>query len=162
MSEQYYLKKDKMKKIALILNFSLVSLLSYSQWTYKTVNNGFDDPYPIAYTTENNSSILKLENVDNYIYFYLQGGYFCDDYPDVDLVFVVNGVNKKHTLQGKKNPQSDAVFFATDLMNDEMLIDFKQCSILKVRITESYCDNNTYTFIMDKSTSALNFMQIIK
>ena len=147
-----------MKKIALILNFCLVSLLSYSQWSYETVNNGFDDPYPIAYTSPNNTSILKLENVDDYIYFYLQGGYFCDEYPNVDLVFVVNGVNKKYTLQGRKNGQSDAVFFTTDLVNDEMLIDFKQCSVLKVRIVESYCDNSTYSFNMGKSTSALNFI----
>ena len=72
--------------LALSLNVS-------AQWTNKSVNNGFDDPYRICYTAENNGAILKLENIDGSIYFYLQGGYTCDEDPVVDLSFLVNGVH---------------------------------------------------------------------
>ena len=48
--------------LALSLNVS-------AQWTNKSVNNGFDDPYRICYTAENNGAILKLENIDGSIYF---------------------------------------------------------------------------------------------
>jgi len=123
------------------------------------VSNDFDDPYPIAYTSVNNGSVLKLENVDEYLYFYLQGGYFCDEYPIVDLVFVVNGQNVKYSVEGYKNEQSNCIFFTTDLMNEEMLNSFKLCSVLKVRINESHCESNIYSFNMSKSTSALNFMR---
>jgi len=148
-----------MKKVGLILSFCLLSIISYSQWTFQMVSNDFDDPYPIAYTSVNNGSVLKLENVDEYLYFYLQGGYFCDEYPIVDLVFVVNGQNVKYSVEGYKNEQSNCIFFTTDLMNEEMLNSFKLCSVLKVRINESHCESNIYSFNMSKSTSALNFMR---
>lgn len=142
--------------LTLILFFTISN--AFSQWTYEVVNNGFDDPYRIAYTSTNNHAYLKLENVDGEIVFYIQGGFYCDDYPSVDLVFVVNGVNFKYTMTGLKNDSNDAVFFTADLMDNEMLESFKKCSVVKVRINESYCDSDIYTFNMTKSTSALNFM----
>jgi hypothetical protein len=140
--------------IALFFSVSV----AHSQWSYENVSNDFDTPYRIAYTSTNNSAFLKLENVDGGIVFYIQGGYYCDDNPVVDLVFVVNGVNVKYTITGFKNDSNDAVFFTSDLMNHEMLESFKKCSVLKIRINESYCDNDIHSFNMSKSTSALNYM----
>lgn len=51
-----------MKKITLFIHF--LPLVLFSQWTFKTVNNGFDAPYKIAYTAENNDALLKLEPVE--------------------------------------------------------------------------------------------------
>lgn len=132
--------------------------IAHSQWSYESVNNGFDDPYRIAYTTTNNHSFLKLESVDGEVSFYIAGGYYCDDYPTVELVFVVNGVNEKFTITGLKNSSSDAVFFVFDLMNSEMVDAFKKCSTLKIRLNETYCETDIYTFNMSKSTSALNYI----
>jgi hypothetical protein len=142
--------------LSFILFLSIGS--AYSQWSYESVSNGFDDPYRIAYTTKNNDAILKLENVEGSIYFYIQGGFFCDDNPSVDLVFVVNGENVKHNLTGIKNDNNSVVFFTGDLMNESMLESFKKCSVLKIRVNESYCDSETYTFNMSKSTSALTYI----
>lgn len=132
--------------------------IAHSQWSYESVNNGFDDPYRIAYTTTNNHSFLKLESVDGEVCFYIAGGYYCDDYPTVELVFVVNGVNEKFTITGLKNSSSDVVFFVFDLMNSEMVDAFKKCSTLKIRLNETYCETDIYTFNMSKSTSALNYI----
>jgi hypothetical protein len=132
--------------------------MAYSQWSFEKISNGFDDPYRIAYTSANNGAILKLENVDGSIFFYIQGSYFCDDYPSVDLVFVVNGVNVKYTIDGMKNDKNDVVFFTSDLVNHEMYDSFKKCSVLKVRVNESYCDTDTFSFNMTKSTSAVTFI----
>jgi hypothetical protein len=52
--------KNILLAILVIGNFSL----AISQWTYKKVQNDFDDPYKIAYTGRNNEAILKLENVE--------------------------------------------------------------------------------------------------
>jgi hypothetical protein len=76
----------------------------------------------------------------------------------VDLVFVINGENIKYNIEGMKNDKNDVVFFTTDLVNNEMFDSFKKCSVLKVRINETYCDTDTYSFNMSKSTSAVNFI----
>lgn len=147
-----------MKKLFLtiVLLFSLSSV--YSQWSYELVKNDFDDPYRIAYTSENNGAILKLENVEGSIYFYVAGGYYCDENPSVDLVFVVNGQNIKFNIEGLVNSSKDALFFTTDLINSEMLESFKKCSLVKIRVNESTCTNEIYSFNMGRSTSALNYI----
>jgi len=147
-----------MKKLFFTLAVLFSVSMAYSQWSFEKISNGFDDPYRIAYTSANNGAILKLENVDGSIFFYIQGSYFCDDYPSVDLVFVVNGVNVKYTIDGMKNDKNDVVFFTSDLVNHEMYDSFKKCSVLKVRVNESYCDTDTFSFNMTKSTSAVTFI----
>jgi hypothetical protein len=140
--------------IGLALNFTV-----NAQWTYQTVNDGFDEPYKIAYTKENNNCILKMENIDGKVYFYLSGGYHCDKYPTIDLVFMVNNQPKRYTIEGFVTEDKKLVFLSEDLYNDTIFQDFKQCSILKIRINESSCTNDIYTFNMSNSTSAFNFMK---
>jgi hypothetical protein len=122
------------------------------------VNNGFDDPYRIAYTSTNNGAFLKLENVGGSIIFYIQGGLYCDEEPYVDFIFVVNGVDVKFNRRCVKSNSNDVVFFTADLVNGEMYESFKKCSLIKIRINEDYCGSEIYTFNMNKSTSALNYM----
>jgi hypothetical protein len=147
-----------MKKLFFTLAVIFSVSMAYSQWSYELIKNDFDDPYRIAYTTSNNSAYLKLENVDGSIFFYIQGGYYCDDNPSVDLVFVVNGESIKYSIEGLKSSSSDIIFFTNDLINNEMYDSFKKCSSLKIRVTESYCQSETYTFSMSKSTSAVTFI----
>ena len=125
-----------MKTILLFIGLAL-NFIANAQWKYETVNNGFDDPYKIAYTAENNDAILKLENVNGDVFFYLQGGYHCDAFPEVDLLFVVNGVNKKYTVTASVSENKKCVFFVTDLQSSDLLESFKNCSSLKIRINES-------------------------
>jgi hypothetical protein len=56
-------KIDQMKRITLVSSFC-IPLALFSQWTFKTVDNGFDAPYKIAHTAVNNEAILKLEPVE--------------------------------------------------------------------------------------------------
>jgi hypothetical protein len=148
-----------MKNLFFTLAFLFSFFYANSQWSYENVDNGFDDSYRIAYTKANNGAILKLENVEGDIFFYIQGKYYCDEYPLVDLVFVVNGVNVKYSLEGFKSKDDSAIFFMSDLINSEILKSFQKCTVLKVRVNESYCSSETYSFNMSKSTSALNYMQ---
>jgi len=78
-----------MKKV--IVSVALMcSFYSNAQWVNKSVNNDIDAPYHICYTAENNGAILKLENVDGLISFYIRGIYFYEDNPIVDISFIVN------------------------------------------------------------------------
>jgi hypothetical protein len=53
-----------MKKLVLTLMVIVNTILVLGQWTFKKVQNDFDDPYKIAYTGRNNEAILKLEIVE--------------------------------------------------------------------------------------------------
>jgi hypothetical protein len=145
----------------LILIFTLFFSLNLSaQWVYKTITDGFDDPYKIAYTDNPSGAYLKLENVEGKVAFYIKGGYYCDDVISYDFVFQLGQEVYKVSGVGVKNESSDIVFFTPDLLNEEYetVNWFKKCSKLKIRINESYCTNSYYEFNMSKSSSALDFM----
>lgn len=148
-----------MKKVILSIASMMVLSVGHSQWTYKVVNNGFDDPYRVAYTAVNDGAILKLEKVENIVAFYITGGYYCEDYPIVDLVFVVNGEDVKFYCEATTADDRETVFIIDDILTSNALDAFKNCSILKVRVNESYCDTKTYFFNMKGSTAALNYIK---
>lgn len=148
-----------MKKHLAPLTFILFSSHSFSQWSYETVNNGFDDPYRIAYTKSMNGAILKLENVYGNVCFYIQGVYTCDENPFVEVVCVVGGENRKYSFATQTSENKEAVFLTDDLEGSGMLNDFKNASVLKLRINETYCETTIYSFNMSKSSSAFTFIK---
>jgi hypothetical protein len=147
-----------MKTILLFIGLALNFIVN-AQWKYETINNGFDDPYKIAYTSENNNAVLKLENVDGDVCFYLQGGYHCDETPEVDLLFMVNGSSKRYTITGSISENKKCVFFTFYLLSSDFLEDFKNCSSLRIRVNESVCTNDLYNFNMTNSTAAFNYIK---
>lgn len=64
--------KRKMKSTKIFIWICLFGANVYGQWTYKLINNGFDEPYKIAYSATNNGAILKLECVEEEIMIYPQ------------------------------------------------------------------------------------------
>jgi hypothetical protein len=147
-----------MKNFVAFIIFLFCRLSALSQWSYETVNNGFDDPYRIAYTREVDGAMLKLENVDGMVYFYIQGSYTCEDYPLVEIICVVGGENRKYSFVSTTSEDRTVVFISEDLENSGMLADFKNASLLKLRINETYCDSAIFSFNMSKSSSAFNFI----
>jgi len=148
-----------MKKVINLLGAILITGSVSAQWTYKTFNNGFDDPYKIAYVSNSENALAKLENVDNAIVFYVQDSYFCDESPVVDIVFTVNGIDKKHHLIGDKSSDNTTVFFTWNFETlPEVLADFKTASVMKVRINETHCTSEIYKFTMTNSKAAYDFM----
>ena len=145
--------KKLMISIALMLNLNV-----NAQWMNKNINNGFDDPYRICYTAENNGSVLKLENVDGTIFFYLLGGYTCDENPTVDLSFLVNGSYVKYSESMEVSEDRTIIWIVDNLMESTILNDFKLCSILKIRVNDIACSSEVFTFNMAGSTSALKFI----
>jgi hypothetical protein len=124
-----------MKKVINLLGAILITGSVSAQWTYEKIDNGFDEPYNVAYTETDQGAFLKLENNDTSTIFFIKGGYYCDDEPMVDLVFIVNGINKKYNLTGQKSQKNNVVFFTWYLEGwPELLADFKNASSVKVRI----------------------------
>lgn len=136
----------------------LLSLNANAQWVNKTVDNGFDNPYRICYTAKHNDAILKLENVDGSIYFYLQGGYTCDEYPTVDLSFLVNESWVKYSEPMVVSEDRKIIWIVNNLYESNILSDFKMCSTLKIRVNDISCSSEIFTFNMSGSSSALKFI----
>lgn len=148
-----------MKKVINLLGAVLITGSVGAQWTYEKIDNGFDDPYKVAYTETDNNAFLKLERVDTNTILFIKGGYYCDDKPEVDIVFVVNGVDKKYRKVCDKSEKNNIVFLTWSLeLRPEMLADFKAASAVKIRINESYCTTETYKFNMLGSKAAYDFM----
>lgn len=47
-----------------MLFFGFLPIFAFGQWTIKKVDNGFDEPYKIAFSAANNGAILKLESLE--------------------------------------------------------------------------------------------------
>ena len=148
-----------MKNLLLIIVL-LCSVSAQSQWAYETVDNGFDEAYKIAYTKRVSGAFLKLENIDGEIIFYLQGVFFCDDDDTkVDISYMVAGKWEKYNGSGIVSNDQTIVFLEPNMLTSGMLEDFKAATSVKIRIRQTYCDEQIFEFNMSGSTKALNFMK---
>jgi hypothetical protein len=149
-----------MKKTFFTIATLLVANLSIAQWKNKSVDNGFDNPYRICYTHANNGAVLKLEKTSGGIAFYLQGGYFCDEVPYVELSFLVNNKWVKYSLAGFINDERDSIFLTDYLQDSEFFMSFLNCNSVRLRVNDEYpCVTEIYEFNMSGSTSAFNFIK---
>ena len=147
-----------MKKL-ILTGFAFMSLMTAkAQWTYQKIDNGFDEPYEIAYTEPSDGVYLKLELVRGEVVLYISGGYYCDEYPSVDVVFVVDGVNKKYNFRSVKSENSKTLYFTFNFLAETSVEDFKNAKSVKIRVNESYCTTEQYVFDMGRSKAALEFI----
>jgi len=147
-----------MKTLLLVIGLAL-SYTASAQWVSKTINNGFDAPYKIAYTDVAQNQWLKLENYNNEISFYIGGVYICDDNVSVDISFLINGIYQKYNIEScSVSDDNTTVFFVDNLTTHEMLSSFKTASSIKIRINDTTCDSEIYEFKMSGSTTAYNYV----
>jgi hypothetical protein len=147
-----------MKTLLMTMALAL-SYTASAQWTNKTVDNGIDPTYKIAYTDNSKTQWLKLENYNNNISFYMQGFSVCDEVVDVDISFLVNGIYQKYELLDcNLTEDHETVFFVKNLKTSEMLSSFKSASSVKIRINDKTCGAGTYEFKMTGGTSAFDFV----
>jgi hypothetical protein len=148
-----------MKKVINLVLAVLVTGCINAQWTYKTYNNGFDKPYKMATTPLNNDAYAYMLNVDSSVVLAIGGGYYCDDNPIVDVIFVINGEDVRFKFEGYKGQTSDVVYITWDMESEIGLVNaFKSASVMKVRINESYCESETYIYKMTSSRAAYDYI----
>lgn len=146
------------KVISLVLAVLTVGTLN-AQWTYKTIKNGFDTPYKMAYTPTSNGAEAYMLVIDSAVILEISGGYYCDEDPKVDVVLVVNGVDNKFEFEGYKGSTSDVVYITWDMASEpEFLNAFRLASTMKIRVNESYCSTEVYTYKMTNSKAAYDYM----
>jgi len=147
-----------MKTVLMTMGLAL-SYTASAQWINKTINNGFDPIYKVAYTDITKMNWIKLENYNNAISFYMDGVYVCEKVVDIDISFLVNGAYQKYNLVDcYVTEDHETVFFVDDLRTSNMLSSFKSASLVKVRVNDRTCGEATYEFKMTGSTSAFDFV----
>ena len=153
-----------MKKLIITTVIMLAIRASYGQWITKTVDNGIDTPYKIAYCENSTrNALLKLEQTEEGVALYLSGGYHCDDYPTIDLAVMINDQPQRYNFNCTKSKDGRTVFIVMNLLDTEQasfLADFKKGSSLVMRINESHCESDYYKFNMMNSTKAVEFMAL--
>lgn len=137
----------------------IVPILGAAQWSYEIVDNGFDEPYKIAYTKKTDGAFLKMENINGSIIFYIQGEYFCDTEAEVVLAFKTLGSYQRYNTIGTVSNDGNAIFLDPDLANSEANYQFLHCDILRIKIVEGSCAEQIYEFNMTGSTRAFNYMK---
>jgi hypothetical protein len=150
-----------MKKIILSVGMALTLNNAFAQWVTKTIDNGFDVPTRIAYTEDGQTEYLKLEAFEGKAVFYIKGVYFCESPIFVEMSYQVNGVNKKYGRVAELNDEETCAFISWDISDEDFFTDFKNATSVKIRITDAGAcsdDSTIYTFKMNGSTNAVNFV----
>lgn len=141
-------------KYLLLFGIILFYLNSFSQWKSERINNGIDASYVTAHTDDYQTQYLRLENY-NGIVLLLGNTYICSEMVTVNLSFLINGVYSKHDTRAKVSMNHKFVFIVSDLSSDSLMLeDFKNASILKIRINDPMCDDEVYDFSMVGSMAA--------
>ncbi len=155
--------KIKLMMIALMM---CLSTFSFGQWSFKVINSEFDGEFKKATTETYNNGYLTMEVRDplyNNKFLYkpflaLIGSYFCDDYTYIDIVLIVNDVNKKYKLKGTKSRDSRMYYFDESIWTDEFIKDFKGASRCSIRVNQDYCQDDYYMFNFSNSEKAYSFI----
>lgn len=147
-----------MKKL-LIITLAFIANTLNAQWVYKTIDNSFDDPYKVAYTT-NGGKFLKLVPSEKGPTLILFCGYTCDSFPFIEINFLVNGTWQKYTNRGLILSEDRRKFYVTYIpFGDDIHKDFIAASIVKIRVTDGVCPGNEILeFNMTGSKAAYNFI----
>lgn len=149
-----------MNKLLLLITI-LISNISIAQWKYETVNKPFETPYPIAYNRNAANALLKLENADGTIVFYLTDVYFCTEYPTVDISFLINGKREEYTKECFRSDDGETIFISLDAEGlEDFVPNFKAATSISLKVNEEGdCTTYIYTFDMKGSTAAYNYMK---
>jgi hypothetical protein len=151
-----------MKKLLSLIIVTTLINVSYSQWVTRTVDNGLDDTYKIAYCPDaNKSSLLKMEMVNDNIVLYVTGSYFCDDNPLIEIAMKVGASNVRYSFTGTKSRDSKTIFFINRMISyetEDFIKNFELAERLVMRVNESHCEDEMYIFDMTNSRLALKFM----
>jgi len=150
-----------MKSIFLAFVLLTVGNLN-AQWTYKTNKNGPHDSFRLAYTPENNGATAYMLFIDSAVVLEVNGGHYCEKYPMIDVVCDVNGEDQTFSFVGFKGESSDVVYITWDMeLHPEFVDAFFLAKTMKIRINESKCDSPVYTFKMNQSKKAFEYIKNI-
>ena len=148
-----------MKKSILSVSMLLMTSSLFSQWVTLTAGEG-SEKYNIAYcdSKETPNVYCKLEKSNDEILFYLSGGYFCEDFIDVTVDFLVNLKWEQFEFRATKSESSKTLFIIDNIILSRCFESFKKSSSMIIGINDLTCGAEFYTFSMANSTKSYDFV----
>jgi hypothetical protein len=146
-----------MKKTITFILALLSFTTAFAQWKYKTVDNGFDEKFKIAYVEDATDNFVKLfGGAGEPIGMLLYTGFNCEEDPTVEIALLVGANWEKYEVTGTLSEDRKKVFITYDI--SIMVDDFKSSSLMRVRHNDGHCGTRIYEFNMSGSTAAYNFI----
>lgn len=149
-----------MKKYIFLILMSLLSQ-SKAQWTTKTVENGFDNPYRVAicHSSTGKEFIKMTKMSDGGVLLLLYTGYVCTENPTVEYTFKTVSGWEPFSNTGVTSTDKKKVYLSANLAESIMLPYFKNTSLFKIRLDDDYCGTTIYEFNMMGSSKAYEFIE---
>jgi len=159
LSKKYYMMFDRWKKVFCEQDQIKLTIPDSIQTFDLQNQKEIDSLIEIAKTySEQCATVSQLYETQTRISFYLSGGYHCDDEIPVDISFMVAGQFVKFSVKASKSKDSKTVFLVSNLLSSEMMDAFLKASSVKLRMNESYCEDEYYEFKMTACKAALDFL----
>jgi hypothetical protein len=135
----------------------LISTISNAQWKTKTIDNGFDPKYTIAWNESSLGFLLKIENIDGDAVLYVNVEALLDeDVTDIytEMVFKVN--NEWVKFNGACKVLDGLIILSEPMSGMPSLLQaFKASTLAKIRF-DYLGDTYTLEWNMSGSTAAYN------
>jgi hypothetical protein len=142
------------KVINLVLAVLTVGTLN-AQWTYSKGTT-----YKSAMTTEDEGATAVLTAIDGEITFWLDGLYYCDENPRVN-VYLYKGDTKllDKEFKASKGSNGDALYINFDLASDTTFMKaFTESETLVVLVYESYCSDGSFGYKTGNTKEAVEYI----
>jgi hypothetical protein len=128
-----------------------------AQWTYETIDNGFDGKFKIAICQDGQGNFAKLYGGQGEpLGLLLYTGYNCFERPKVEVILLINGQWVKYETVGLNSSDSKKVYIFDDIRGSEA--NWKAATEMRIRHDDDHCGTRIYTFSMKGSTAAFDFM----
>ena len=164
-----------MKKIVLLSAALLLAVVCNAQWKVNVEDDGFDDRHYVASVMSKDSEAkVDMVQLDRGICLAIETPEitYIKNYCKVEIIFKIKGENKSHEINGCASSGTSTLLLTVkngstdnmgEIFSDEFLTDFKNASLMKVKITyavpyrgTTYDTYEEYVFNMTGSTNAYN------
>ncbi len=136
----------------------LIATNTFGQWTYKTIDNKFDEPFKKAISEDKRGNFIMLEQDENAPFLAIKGSYFCEESLFVELSFQINGTKKLFAFDVDVSDDKRCLYFSEYIWDEEFTSAFKSANKLLVRVNQEYCTDDYFEFNFSGSTAAYNFI----
>lgn len=164
-----------MKKLVILSVALTLAYVCNAQWKVKVEDDGFDDRHYVASVmSKDGEAKINMVQLERGICLAIETPEitYMKRYCKVEITFKIKGENKTHEIGGCASSGSSTLLLTIkdgspdnmgELFSDEFLADFKNASLMKIKITyavpyrgTSYDTYEEYVFNMNGSTNAYN------
>jgi hypothetical protein len=92
----------------------------------------------------------------------LFNGYYCPEYPKVDISLLVNGKTERYSFIAYTNESKNLLMVVQDLespKNSDFLLNFKKATKMFMRVNQENCTDDYHQFDITDTDKALRYIK---